>query len=234
MDHCIFRLKFRNIHISLIRRNVFDKFLLDFFRSFLFFFHEIFFSFFLFVSTEDISDTFRNFFLKTFCTVDISLIDCYALDHRSVLFCSFHFLRRLFFIDRIRIFYRCKFWNKLTVIFFFFFSRQHSHSVLEIQCLHNVFSVTEPENHFITKTQTLLSVSILIIQFCQFIRPALCKFFLFVFFQDSDLFIQRNLFFLADFVLEDISGVIIWCNLQKFLIKFFCFADILHLEGYFN
>ena len=42
------------------------------------------------------------------------------------------------------------------------------------------------------------------------LRPALCKFFLFVFFQDSDLFIQRNLFFLADFVLEDISGVIIW------------------------
>ena len=212
MDHCIFRLKFRNIHISLIRRNVFDKFLLDFFRSFLFFFHEIFFSFFLFISTEDISDTFRNFFLKTFCTVDISLIDCYALDHRSVLFCSFHFLRRLFFIDRIRIFYRCKFWNKLTVIFFF----------------------TEPENHFITKTQTLLSISILIIQFCQFIGPALCKFFFFVFLQDLDLFIQRNLFFLADFVLEDISGVIIWCNLQKFLIKFFCFADILHLEGYFN
>ena len=166
MNHCIFRFKIWNILFCRIRRNIFYKFFLNLFRRCLLFFHEIFIFFFL-ISVEDISDSFGDFLLKTFSTLHIALINRHTVNYRSFLFCRSCFF--FFFFQLLCIFHRSKFRNKLTVIFFLFLACQHSHSILEIQRLYNIFSIAEPQNHLITECQTFLCISILIIQFCQFI-----------------------------------------------------------------
>ena len=50
----------------------------------------------------------------------------------------------------------------------------------QVKGLHHISSVIEPKDHLIAEIQALLLVSCLVIEFGQFIGPALCKLFLLI------------------------------------------------------
>ena len=189
------------------------------------------------MTAEDIPDTFGNLLLESLSTVQISfIIYLNRICNRSGFLilglpCRFCFLT---FPDLLRLFRRNQFWNKTLFVFLFFFSCENSHTLFQVKGLHHIISIIKPENHLIAEIQALLLVSCLVIEFGQFIGPALCKLFLLIFLKNTDLFIQRCILRSGNLVSQYILTVIVTCHFSV-LIKELCgFTDLSHFQGNFN
>ena len=189
------------------------------------------------MTTEDITDSLGNLLLESLCTVQITLV--IYLDricNRSGLL-IFSFCNSFCFLalpDLLSLFRRNQFRDKTLFVFLFFFSCENSHTLFQVKGFHHISSVIEPENHLIAEIQALLLVSCLIVEFSQFIGPALCKLFLLIFLKDTDLFIQRCILRSGNFISQYILAVITTCHLSV-LVKEFCgFTDLSHFQGNFD
>ena len=117
------------------------------------------------------------------------------------------------------------------IVFFLLLRCQRLMEHFQFHCLNNVFSLTKPEDQFITFLYASGCQSDSMIQIGQFICPFFPIVSLLEFLQNSNSFFQTHILRLIQFILQNVPSRILGRHLYKFLIIFYCLHIFFHFNG---
>ncbi len=105
---------------------------------------------------------------------------------------------------------------------------------LEFHGFHHIFSLSKPQNQFITLFDTFGSQPHPVIQVGQFIGPFLPVILGFQFLQHGNALFQTHILGLVQLVLQNITSCVLGSNLHKFFIVFYGHHVVFYLDGEFT
>ena len=117
------------------------------------------------------------------------------------------------------------------IVFFLLLRCQRLMEHFQFHCLNNVFSLTKPEDQFITFLYASGCQSDSMIQIGQFICPFFPIVSLLEFLQNSNSFFQTHILRLIQFILQNVPSRILGRHLYKFLIIFYRLYIFFHFNG---